>query len=248
MLDVYTDRPQNKKITMKAKSDELAASRRSKQAKPKSDASPNTRKPTARMPAKERRAQILEKAFDFFSEHGLTAQTRALADACGVSQRLLYSLFPSKASLISAVYEAEIAGPFKAIWFVQLRDRQVPLKKRLVNFYQAYYGTILTRRWLRLFIYSSLAEVEIAPTYIAEVVRNLLQIIAEEAAFDADMEMPVNLALIQEIGWVLHGNISHLGIRRQVYKDATSIPIETVIEMHVTGFLAGVPLFCKGVN
>ena len=82
------------------------------------------------MPAKERRAQILEKAFDFFSENGLTAQTRALADACGVSQRLLYSVFPSKANLISAVYEAEIAGPFKAIWFVQLRDRQVPLEER----------------------------------------------------------------------------------------------------------------------
>lgn len=230
---------------MKAKSDELAASRRSKPAKPKPKASPSTRKPTARMPAKERRAQILEKAFDFFSENGLTAQTRALADACGVSQRLLYSVFPSKANLISAVYEAEIAGPFKAIWFVQLRDRQVPLQERLVQFYRAYYDTILTRRWLRLFIYSSLAEVEIAPTYIAEVIRNLLQIITEEAAFDAGVEVPENPALMQEIGWVLHGNISHLGIRRQVYGDTTSIPVETVIAMHVAAFLAGIPVLCK---
>jgi len=196
------------------------------------------------MPAKERRAQILEKAFDFFSENGLTAQTRALADACGVSQRLLYSVFPSKANLISAVYEAEIAGPFKAIWFVQLRDRQVPLEERLVQFYRAYYDTILTRRWLRLFIYSSLAEVEIAPTYIAEVIRNLLQIITEEAAFEAGVEVPTNPALMQEIGWVLHGNISHLGIRRQVYGDTTSIPVETVIGMHVAAFVAAIPVLC----
>jgi len=230
---------------MKAKSDELAASRRSKTANPKLKATPSVRKPTTRMPAKERRAQILEKAFDFFSENGLTAQTRALADACGVSQRLLYSVFPSKANLISAVYEAEIAGPFKAIWFVQLRDRQVPLEERLVQFYRAYYDTILTRRWLRLFIYSSLAEVEIAPTYIAEVIRNLLQIITEEAAFEAGIEAPTNPALMQEIGWVLHGNISHLGIRRQVYGDATSIPVETVIGMHVAAFLAGIPVLCK---
>jgi AcrR family transcriptional regulator len=230
---------------MKAKSAELAASRRSKPANPKLKASPSLRKPTARMPAKERRAQILEKAFDFFSENGLTAQTRALADACGVSQRLLYSVFPSKANLISAVYEAEIAGPFKAIWFVQLRDRQVPLEERLVQFYRAYYDTILTRRWLRLFIYSSLAEVEIAPTYIAEVIRNLLQIITEEAAFEAGVEAPTNPALMQEIGWVLHGNISHLGIRRQVYRDTTSIPVETVIGMHVAAFLVGIPLLCK---
>ena len=230
---------------MKAKSDELAASRRSKPAKPKLKASPSIRKPTARMPAKERRAQILEKAFDFFSENGLTAQTRALADACGVSQRLLYSVFPSKANLISAVYEAEIAGPFKAIWFVQLRDRQVPLQERLVQFYGEYYDTILTRRWLRLFIYSSLAEVEIAPTYIAEVIRNLLQIITEEAAFEAGVEVPTNPALMQEIGWVLHGNISHLGIRRQVYGDTTSIPVETVIGMHVAAFVAAIPVLCK---
>jgi AcrR family transcriptional regulator len=229
---------------MKAKSDELAASRRSKPAKPKLKATPNIRKPTARMPAKERRAQILEKAFDFFSENGLTAQTRALADACGVSQRLLYSIFPSKANLISAVYEAEIAGPFKAIWFVQLRDRQVPLQERLVQFYRAYYDNILTRRWLRLFIYSSLAEVEIAPTYIAEVIRNLLQIITEEAAFEAGVKVPGNLALMQEIGWVLHGNISHLGIRRQVYGDTTSIPVETVIGMHVAAFMAAIPALC----
>ena len=197
------------------------------------------------MPAKERRAQILAKAFDFFSENGLTAQTRAVADACGVSQRLLYSVFPSKANLISAVYEAEIAGPFKAIWFVQLRDRQVPLEERLVQFYRAYYDTILTRRWLRLFIYSSLAEVEIAPTYIAEVIRNLLQIITEEAAFEAGVAVPTNPALMQEIGWVLHGNISHLGIRRQVYGDTTSIPVEIVIGMHVAAFLAGIPVLCK---
>jgi AcrR family transcriptional regulator len=230
---------------MKAKSAELAASRRSKPTKPKLKASPSLRKPTARMPAKERRAQILEKAFDFFSENGLTAQTRALADACGVSQRLLYSVFPSKANLISAVYEAEIAGPFKAIWFVQLRDRQVPLQERLVQFYRAYYDTILTRQWLRLFIYSSLAEVEIAPTYIAEVIRNLLQIITEEAAFEAGVEAPTNAALMQEIGWVLHGNISHLGIRRQVYGDTTSIPVETVIGMHVAAFVAAIPVLCK---
>ncbi len=230
---------------MKAKSDMLAASRRSTKTKAAPQVSSKIRKSTARMPAKERRAQILDKAFDFFSENGLTAQTRALADACGVSQRLLYSFFPSKASLISAVYEAEIAGPFKAIWFVRLKDRQVPMEKRLTDFYLEYYDAILTRRWLRLFIYSSLAEVEIAPTYIADIVRNLLQIITDEAAFEAGVIPPSSLAIRQEIGWVLHGNISHLGIRRHVYKDTTSVPVNTVIEMHVIAFLASIDTLCK---
>lgn len=229
---------------MKAKSDELKARRRNTATARKVNTG-STRKSTVRMPARERRTQILEKAFDFFSENGLTAQTRALADACGVSQRLLYSAFPNKASLIEAVYEARIAGPFKAIWFIRLRDRQVPLHQRLVNFYRDYYDTILTRQWLRLFIYSSLAEVEIAPTYIAEVIRNLLHTITEEAAFEAGLDAPKDPALMQEIGWVLHGNISHLGIRRHVYRDNTSIPVDTVIEMHVAGFLAGIPHFLR---
>ncbi|MBL0425252.1 helix-turn-helix transcriptional regulator [Ramlibacter alkalitolerans] len=181
------------------------------------------------------------KAFEFFSEYGLTAQTRALAEACGVSQRLLYSAFPNKAALINAVYEAEIAGPFKAVWFVQLRDRKVPLADRLNDFYREYYDTILTRRWLRLFIYASLAEVEIAPTYIAAIIRTLLLTIVEEAAFDNGLEMPADPAVAQEIGWVLHGNISHLAIRRHVYGDGTSVAVRDVIPMHVDAFLKIVP-------
>ncbi|MBC7436486.1 MAG: hypothetical protein H7332_10505 [Bdellovibrionales bacterium] len=86
---------------------------------------------------------------------------------------------------------------------------------------------------------------EIAPTYIADVVRNLLQIITEEAAFEAGVKPPEVPALMQELGWVLHGNISHLGIRRHVYKDTTSVPVDVVVEMHVTAFLASIPLLCK---
>jgi AcrR family transcriptional regulator len=222
---------------MKAKSAVLSSTRRPAAEKP-----PNgKRRSTARMPAAQRRAQIQAKAFEFFSEYGLTAQTRALAEACGVSQRLLYSAFPNKAALINAVYEAEIAGPFKAIWFVQLRERTVPLADRLNNFYREYYDTILTRRWLRLFLYSSLAEVEIAPTYIAAIIRTLLQTIVEEAAADCGVAPPSEPGLAQEIGWVLHGNISHLAIRRHVYGDGSSIAVPRVIAMHVAAFLAALP-------
>lgn len=225
---------------MKAKSAVLSSSRSPAPAKAAKPAN-GKRRSTARMPAAERKAQIQAKAFEFFSEYGLTAQTRALAEACGVSQRLLYSAFPNKAALIDAVYEAEIAGPFKAVWFVQLRDRSVPLPQRLTTFYREYYETILTRRWLRLFLYASLAEVEIAPTYIAAIIRTLLQTIVEEAAHDCGQPLPDNGALAQEIGWILHGNISHLAIRRHVYRDTTSIDVMRVIGLHVAAFLATVP-------
>jgi hypothetical protein len=49
-----------------------------------------TTKTPQRLPRAERQARVLEKAAEYFAEHGLNAQTRAIADACGVSQRLLY--------------------------------------------------------------------------------------------------------------------------------------------------------------
>ncbi len=223
---------------MKAKSDLLTASRQKKAAtRPKGQ----VRRATVRMTAPERRAQVLGKAYDFFSEYGLTAQTRALADACGVSQRLLYSIFPNKATLIKAVYEAEIAGAFKALWFVQLGDRSKPVEQRLNEFYREYYGTVLTRRWLRLFLYASLGEMEMAPAYIATIVSHMLEIVVKEAAHEAGLLVPEDKGLAQEVGWILHGAISHLAIRRHIYHGATGVEIEPVIALQVRAFLAGLP-------
>lgn len=228
---------------MKAKSDLLATKRQtSVQPRP---AQASKRRPTSRLPAAERKAQILAKAFEFFSEYGLTAQTRALADACGVSQRLLYSVFPSKAALIDAVYEANIAGPFKAVWLVKLRDRSIPLQQRLLSFYQEYYDGVLTRKWLRLFLYASLAEVEMAPAYISAVIRTLLETIVDETAADAGLAPPKEADMRQEIGWLLHGNLSHLAIRRHVYRNSTSVDVGSAIRLHVSAYLAAAPMLFK---
>lgn len=220
---------------MKAKSDLLAATR----LKIATAKTGTVRRATVRMPAAERRKQILNKAFEFFSEYGLTAQTRALAEACGVSQRLLYSVFPNKSALINAVYETEIAGVFKAVWFIQLRDRSKSMEQRLNEFYREYYGAVLTRRWMRLFLYASLGEVEMAPTYIASIIMQLLETVMGEAAQEAGLRLPQNQAERQEIGWILHGAVSHLAIRRHIYHDKTPFAVEKVIALQVQSFLGG---------
>ena len=223
-------------IRMRAKSDLLTATRQ-KNATTKTG---QVRRATVRMPAAERREQILNKAFEFFSEYGLTAQTRALAEACGVSQRLLYSVFSNKSALINAVYETEIAGVFKAIWFIQLRDRSKSMEQRLNEFYREYYDAVLTRRWMRLFLYASLAEVEMAPTYIASIIMHLLDTVMKEAAHEAGLRVPQDHAELQEIGWILHGAVSHLAIRRHIYRDKTPLDVEKVIALQVKSFLAGI--------
>lgn len=221
---------------MKAKSDLLTATRQ----KIPAAKTGQMRRATVRMPAADRRAQILAKAYEFFAEYGLTAQTRALAEACGVSQRLLYSVFPNKSALINAVYETEIAGVFKAVWFVQLRDRSRSMEQRLKDFYREYYDTVLTRRWMRLFLYASLAEVEMAPTYIASIITNLLETVMEEAAHEAGLRLPRDHAELQEIGWILHGAVSHLAIRRHIYHNQTPLDVEKVLALQVKSFLGGI--------
>lgn len=192
-----------------------------------------------RMPAAERRAMIIERAEEFFAEYGLTAQTRALAEACGISQRLLYQQFPNKAALLGAVYDHAIVGPFKAVWLPQLGDRSRPIDDRLIDFYTDYFETILTRKWLRLFLYSSLADGSMAPDYISAIVMELTEKIAVEVAEAKGLDLPDDPDFVREIGWALHGNISHLAIRRHLYHTANCTPIERVIRLHVRSYLNG---------
>jgi AcrR family transcriptional regulator len=193
----------------------------------------------ARMAPADRKAMILTRATEFFAEYGLTAQTRALAAACGVAQRLLYRYFPSKAALLDEVYQQAIVAPFKAVWLVRLKDRTRPFEQRLAEFYRNYYADVLTRKWLRLFLYASLAEVRMAPDYIAAIILEMLETIVEEAAHDQRVDLPRDAALLHEIGWVLHGAVSHFAIRRHLYVASRQISEDRVLALQMRMFLAG---------
>ena len=192
-----------------------------------------------RLPHAERRAQILATAAEFFAENGLTAQTRALANECGVSQRLLYRFFPAKEDLLEAVYKEEILGPFKMSWFAGLQDRSRPAEERLIRFYQEYMDAVLTRRWLRLFLYASLAEAGMAPEYISTVITQLMEVLVREVADEKGLSLPDDTAALHEMGWTLHGAIPHYAIRRHLYHTSQVLPEDKVIAMHVRTFIAG---------
>lgn len=217
---------------IKAKSEALADRRR--HAPPRRGAKGN-----GRLPLRERRELILAQAGEFFAEYGLTAQTRALADACGISQRMLYRCFPSKGALIQEVYRRDIAGPFQAAWLARLEDRGRPIGERLTEFYRAYYDAVLTRRWLRLFLYASLAEIDMAPTYIAEVLVRMLEVVVAEACAALGVRPPPSRAQKHELGWILHGAVSHLAIRRHIYANTNPTPVDEVIALQARVFLAG---------
>lgn len=193
----------------------------------------------ARLPFKERRAQILEVAAEFFAEHGLTAQTRQLADRCGISQRLLYRFFPTKEDLLREVYRKEILGAFNAVWFVSLQDRSRPVAERLERFYADYLTSTLTRKWLRLFLHVSLDETNMASDYIAAIVTQLLEVITRETAAEKGLALPDSPELLRQMGWTLHGAISHYAMRLHLYQSNGGPPESLVIALNVRLFLAG---------
>jgi hypothetical protein len=43
------------------------------------------------------------------------------------------------------------------------------------------------------------------------------------------------------LGWLLHGAVSHLAIRRRIYSNDNTTPSDAVIAMHVRAFLASMP-------
>lgn len=196
---------------------------------------------TRRLSPAERRRILLDRATIFFAENGMSAPTRALADACGVAQRLLYRYFPSKSALLAEVTEQAILAPFKAVWLIQLADRDIPIQQRLCSFYEDYFQVVLSRQWLRLFLFGSLDGSGMAPAYIDGVLKQLLGLIVREAAHAREVELPEAEPLLHEIGWVLHGAISHLAIRQHVYGASRSVPLSDVLAIHVATFLAGLP-------
>jgi AcrR family transcriptional regulator len=188
-----------------------------------------------------RRAQIIAQASSYFAEYGLTAETRSLAAACGISQRLLYRFFPTKKALVEEVYRHAIVEPFKERWLDDLTDRERSIADRLNRFYREYMAAVLTRHWMRLFLHASLAESDMASEYIVHIIKRLLETIVEETARELRVTLPDDKALIHEIGWTLHGAVSHLAIRKHIYAASRSVPESTIIAIHVRNFLAGFP-------
>lgn len=208
----------------------------------------SSKRKQTRLPRAERREQILIQAAEFFSEYGLTGQTRSLAAACGISQRLLYRFFPTKAALLAEVYARTILGPFKGDWLAGLSDRSKSMEERLITFYSDYFSTILTRRWLRLFLYSSLAEENMASNYISAIITKLMETIVKETAFEQGIELDADPVIIHEMGWTLHGAVSHLAIRQHIYRANQTVPTPDVIRIHVKAFLGGFKSMADNAN
>ena len=190
-------------------------------------------------------ATILEKA----EAH---CEARKIKPEVILAARLFPDMFPFTRQVqlacdFAARGTARLAGvepkgfPDTETSFAELKDRSKTVEQRLIHFYDDYYAGVTTRHWLRLFLYASLAEMAMAPAYIAAIVTQMLEIIVAEAAHEQGLELPDDPAVVQEIGWILHGAVSHLAIRRHVYANTNPTPVHAVLQLQVRNFLAGLP-------
>lgn len=201
---------------------------------------------TKRLPPAERRQQILDAAIDYFAEAGFAVQTRELSRRIGVSQPLLYRYFPSKASLIDEVLDTVFLKRQRANWLNDLRDRSVPLKQRLLDFYGSYVESTYDERWLRIYFFAALANFDFNGRYLKGVVQDkILTTVCGElrhslltAAQCKKLPKEIHAKEI-ELAWMLQSNLFYGMVRKHILNAAPGIPESVRLADAVDLFIAG---------
>ena len=186
----------------------------------------------------EREQQILTGAIKFFSERGLEGQTRDLAKEIGITHPLLYHYFPTKKALIERVYQEVYLGRWKQQWEQWLDDSSTGLEEKLTRFYLDYAATILTPEWVRIFIFSGLADGSIPDQYLGLLKKKLFPRILRETRRHLGLQEKGQVTEREtELMWGLHGGIFYIGIRQWVYGQPGPVDINRIVADRVLSII-----------
>jgi len=205
---------------------------------------------TQRLSFEKRREHILAEAIQYFSEVGFAGSTRELATRIGVKQPLLYRYFPSKEDLVREVYDAVYFGRWRHDWDTLLKDRSIPLRDRLIDFYSAYAEIMFQPEWIRIFFFSGLQGLDINKRYISFMEDRVLSRICEEVRHSYDLpsvsEIPVHPEELAAF-WIFHGGIFYFGVRREVFNVPVHVDLPTFVRLSVDGMVAGFPALARQI-
>lgn len=198
--------------------------------------------PRRRLAREARERQIIDGAIRFFAEHGLTGNTRELAERLEITQPLLYKYFPTKNDLIERVFQEIFFQRFDQGWTSLIGDRTRPLGDRLKQFYRHYAGATYTYEWIRLYLFAGLAGRDINARYIGHVERNVLEPICNEIRAFCGLPdrsvIPISRAELDHT-WVFHGGLFYYAMRKHIYRAQITGDFETLIDRSVTAMLEG---------
>jgi AcrR family transcriptional regulator len=201
------------------------------------------------MPATKREArieQIISGAAQFFSEHGFGGQTRELSSSLGITQPLLYRYFPSKRALIHRIFEEFFENRWNSNWPALIRDDSLSIETRLRRFYSEYNQLLLTREWVRLFMFAELAGYGFGKRSLAKLTQEILVPLATglRKHYGAP-DTTLHEITAHEINLLLdlHGLIIYKSIRKHVYGVRSSVKWDTILDdliLHVQGTMPAV--------
>ncbi len=187
-----------------------------------------------------REALIVDRAIGFFAEQGLHGNTRDLARSIGISQPLLYHYFPSKDALIERVVERLFEDRWKPEWRDALRRADLSVRQRLEQFYIDYSETVLTREWVRILFFASLAGMDLHKRHQALVRERAWRPIARELRREAGAGRSDSVAAADvDLAGRLHNGIFQLAVRRWVFNNPASRTLVVAIREEVGFFLHG---------
>lgn len=203
----------------------------------------NTKPVVKRLSPAEREQQIVSQAISYFATHGFNASTRELAKEIGITQPLLYRYFPSKDALVDRVFQVIYLSRWNPEWDRLLRDRGVPLSRRLHLFYRQYAGMILQSDWIRIFIFAGLTRQGINDRYLAGLRERVFNVVLEELRFEHGIPDPTPRQHEDEIEfiWGLHAAIFYVGVRKYVYGLPVPEDLDRLVGQKLDVFLASAP-------
>jgi AcrR family transcriptional regulator len=190
----------------------------------------------------ERERQIVQGAVNFFAQVGFSGQTRELAKRLGVTQGLLYRYFPSKEALLDRVYQEVFEAKWNPDWDEWLDDRERPVRERLIRFYTDYARVIHTYEWVRIFLLSGMAGLDINHRYFRlvrkrvypKIIRMLRQEFGLLAREDGTLSRQEEDLMLN-----LHGMVFFLGIRKWVYRIELQSSTQELVSQQIDLVLSG---------
>jgi AcrR family transcriptional regulator len=193
-----------------------------------------------RLPPTDRRREIVVKAAEFFSQYGFDAGTRDFARYIGLTQPIIYRYFPTKQALIQEVCKVVYLDLWSERWDEILIDTRLPLRTRLIEFFDQYTDVIMNSQWLRLYLFAGLRGAQINELYITLIEEKIIKRIAVECWKEYGLGRPdvVPNADLETV-WTLQGGIFYYGVRRFVYGLPVHSEKRDMITTAVDMFLAG---------
>ncbi len=202
--------------------------------------------PNQRLAPAVRRQQILNAAIAYFAEAGFAVHTRELTRRIKVSQPLLYRYFSSKAELIEAVLDSVFLTKWKDSWLDFLRDRNIPIRDRLISFYGSYVQATYQPEWLRIYFFAGLAGFDFNKQYVTLIVeQKIITTVCNELRHSllTTEEIKKSPKSIQareiELVWMLQSSLFYGMVRQSLLNSKPKISGSTRLNDAVDLFLAG---------